>query len=245
MAIIVFVIVAYHYKRGRGKTETVPKPPVPTAETPASAATAATAELPATTEQVRTLLVNSTKVPQRFGNALAALEEYNIACGNAFRFDQTRPKIAYNVKSAVYYRPAYSRRAEELVAALAAAIPSQRVDITITCGQDVHALIMEALAKKVPAPEDTAVEVLNGCGIEGAAAKIEERLTANGYAVVVVGNATSFDYKKTIIEAAANETDAALKVADLFGLNDASVEPPGYDIKIVIGDDYTVAPEVP
>lgn len=241
--VVAVIIFAFRHKYKQEKAE---EPQPTTAETAAAPPTAATAEaVTPAAEQVLALVVNGTSVPQRFGNALAALEDFNVESGNAVRIEQYRPKFAYTGESSVYYRDGFDDWAEELAAALAADIPRERVDVTIICGQDISKLILEALAKNVPAPEGTNVEVLNGCGIEGAAAKMRERLEANGYTVVAVGNAATFDYKETVIEAAEAEREAALRAAALFGLGDERLEPPAYDVKIIIGDDYTVATEVP
>jgi hypothetical protein len=241
--VVAVIIFAFRHKY---KQEEAEEPQPTTAETAAAPPTAATAEaVTPAAEQVLALIVNGTSVPQRFGNALAALEDFNVESGNAVRIEQYRPKFAYTGESSVYYRDGFDDWAEELAAALAADIPRERVDVTIICGQDISKLILEALAKNVPAPEGTNVEVLNGCGIEGAAAKMRERLEANGYTVVAVGNAATFDYKETVIEAAEAEREAALRAAALFGLGDERLEPPAYDVKIIIGDDYTVATEVP
>jgi hypothetical protein len=221
LAVIAIIVVAFRYKSKRQKPEEPPLPP--TAETAEAPVTAATAEtVTPATGQISALVVNGTSVPQRFGNALAALEEFNVESGNAVRFEQYRPKIAYAGESSVYYRDGFDEWAEELAAALAAEIPRERVDVTIICGLDISQLILEALAKNVPAPEDTNVEN-----------------------VVAVGNAATFDYKETVIEAPEGKREAALRAAALFGLGDERLEPPAYDVKIIIGDDYTVATEVP
>jgi hypothetical protein len=244
LAVAAIVVFAYRYK-SRKKEPEAPPPPA-TAETAVVAETPATAEkVTPAAAQVVTLVVNGTSVPQRFGNALAALENFNVECGSALRYEQYRPKIAFTEKSSVFYREGYGEWAEGLAEALAADIPVERVDVTVICGQDVSKLILEALAKNVPAAASTNVEVLNGCGIEGAAAKIRERLEANGYHVVAMGNAASFDYKKTVIETPEEKRDAALRLANLFGLDEGKLEPASYDVKVIIGDDYTVAAETP
>jgi hypothetical protein len=244
LVVAVIIIFAYRYKHRKKEPET-PSPPA-TAETAATVETAATAEaITPATAQVVTLVVNGTSVPQRYGNALAALEEFNVECGNAYRYEQYRPKIAYAEKSSVFYREGYQEWAQGLAEALAADVPVERVDLVVICGQDVSKLIIEALAKNVPAAESTNVEVLNGCGIEGAAGKITERLEANGYNVVAVGNAASFDFKETVIETAEEKNDAGLRAANLFGIGERKVEPLSYDVKIIIGDDYTMAAETP
>jgi hypothetical protein len=243
-AFVAIVALAYHYKTRTRR----PTPPAvtatATAETVATAETAVAAEPPAE-DGVRTLLVNATKVPQRYGNALAALEEYNAAGGSAFHIEQIRPKIAYTDKSIIFFGSGFESRADELASALAMEVPRQRVDVTVICGQDISKLILEALAKKVPAPEGVNVEVLNGCGIEGAASKMKERLEDNGYAVVALGNAPTFDYRATVIQAGEENEYAAHRLAELFGLDADRLEPRPYDLKVVIGDDYAVAPETP
>jgi len=242
-AVVAVVVFAFRHKY---KRQQPPEPPPPTAATALAVETAAPAETATPAAgQVRALVINSTSVPQRFGNALAALEGFNVESGNAVRFEQYRPRITYGAKSSVYYGDGFADWAEELAAALAADVPRERVDLTIICGQDISKLILEALAKNVPALEGTNVEVLNGCGIEGAATKMRERLEANGYKVVNVANAATFDYKATVIETAEGKRDAGLRAAALFGLGDDRLEPRSYDVKIVIGDDYTVAKEVP
>lgn len=242
--VAVIIVLAYRYKSRKKEPE--PQPPPATAETAVTAETAATAEaVTPATAQVVTLVVNGTSVPQRFGNALAALENFNVECGDAFRYEQYRPKIAHAEKSSIFYRDGYQEWAEGLTEALAADIPVERVDMVVICGQDVSKLIIEALAKNVPASESTNVEVLNGCGIEGAAGKITERLEANGYKVVAVGNAANFEYKETVIETAEGKRDAGLRAANLFGIGERKLEPLGYDVKIIIGDDYTIAAETP
>jgi hypothetical protein len=243
LLVAVIIIFAYRYKSRKKQPET---PPPATAEIAATAETAATAErVTPAAAQVVALVVNGTSVPQRFGNALAALEDFNVECGNAYRYEQYRPKIAYSEKSSVFYRDGFQEWAEGLAEALAADVPVERVDMVVICGQDVSKLIIEALAKNVPASESTNVEVLNGCGIEGAAGKITERLEANGYNVVAVGNAPNFDYKETVIETAEGKRDAGLRAANLFGIGERKLEPLGYDVKIIIGDDYTIAAETP
>ncbi len=247
LAVIAVIVLAYRHKTKRTHAGKTLPAPVTTAETAVAPPTAATAPgtAVATAEQVRTLVVNCTKVPQRYGNALAALQDFNVSHANAYRLEPYRPKIVAGEKTAVLFRAGFEDRAGELAAALRADMPRTRVDVTVTCGQDVHKLILEAVAKKVPAPENVNVEVLNGGGIEGAASKVKEQLEANGYDVVAVGNAPTFDYKRTVIAAPEESADAAGKIAALFGLKDEAVERQGYDLKVIIGDDFTVAPEKP
>lgn len=246
-AVIAFVIFALIYK---GRTSRRPAPPPLTAETAATEPATATVPPPTATtvvgDAVRTAVINNTKVPQRFGNALAVLEQYNVSRGNVYRLEPSKPRVMYEARTAVFCRPGFEQPARDLATALGATLFPSPLDVTVICGQDVSELILEAMAKKLPAPAGAKVEVLNGCGIEGAAAKIKERLEANGYAVVAVGNAADFSLKKTRIEAAGGrDNDAAVKIASLFGVAAADVKDASYDIKVVICDDYTAAPEQP
>jgi hypothetical protein len=240
---IIFVTFALIYKNKWTHPRKAKPPVTPTVATASLPPTAAGTAAPPTAEgEVRTLLVNSTKVPQRYGNALAALEQLNVASGNVYRLEQSRPTIAYADKTIIYYRDGFAAQAEALAKALGGTPERKRLDLTVTCGQDVSKLILEAMAKNVPAAENINVEVLNGSGIEGAAAKVKERLEANGYRVITVGNAAAFDFKTTTVETPEDKKDAALKLAALFGLGENALEPAPYDVKIVVADDYGVTP---
>ena len=242
VVVVVFVGLALHYK-GRSvkkKTDT-PRPPATAATVAATPLPPPTAETPRPEGGARLLVVNGTKIPQRYGNALAALEQLNVQSGNPYRITQHRPKLPAGDKTKVFYRGGFETQGRDVAKALGG-VENARVDLTVTCGQDVSKLILEAMAKNAPAPTNVTVEVLNGSGIEGAAGKMRERLEANGYKVVGVGNAASFDFKRTVIEAPADYKDAAVKLAALFGLGDDAVEPSDFDVKAVVGDDFAGGP---
>ncbi|MCD6420119.1 MAG: LCP family protein [Synergistetes bacterium] len=57
----------------------------------------------------------------------------------------------------------------------------------------------KAVQKKEYKPADISVEVLNGCGAPGIAAKFGNMLKDKGFKVVAVGNAKHFNYPRTLI----------------------------------------------
>ncbi len=191
-----------------------------------------------TAEKPRLLLVNSATVPQRFGNASASLEAYNTESGGIFDVESEKPRVRYGSETVIMYHPGYETYASEIGAVIGEEFPRKRVDITFICGQDYSELVLAALVKEGELDEEVRVEVLNGCGVEGAAGKTQEVLENNGYSVVNVGNADTFDYKKTVILAPEVNREYCVPMRDLFGMSERSVKEPDYDIKVIIGDDF-------
>lgn len=192
----------------------------------------------ATIEKPRLLLVNSTRVPQRFGNAVTALDEYNEENGGIFEISDDRPEIRYGSETVILYQSGYDTYASEIGRVIGEDYPRKQIDVTVICGQDYSELIVGALVKKGELDEEVRVEVLNGCGVEGAGRKTQEVLENNGYTVVSLGNADTFDYKKSIILAPDTEKEDADRLSELFGMTGKTVKKPDYDIKIIVGDDY-------
>jgi hypothetical protein len=188
---------------------------------------------------LKVYVVNNTKVPQRFGNALTAIEKYNVENENVFTVETERPKIPYGGGTTILYRPGYKEYADAIAGALGGNFNTAQADITMICGQDISELILEAFVKEGRLTEEVRVEVLNGCGLEGAAGKAKERLESNGYTVVAVGNATNFDYKHTILLAPESNEERAKRIKELFGMEDDKIEKTDYHVKVIIGDDYT------
>jgi len=191
-----------------------------------------------TAEKPRLLLVNSATVPQRFGNASASLEAYNTDSGGIFDVESEKPRIRYGSETVIMYHPGYETYASEIGAVLGEEFPRKRVDVTFICGQDYSELVLAALVKEGELDEEVRVEVLNGCGVEGAAGKTREVLENNGYTVVNLGNADTFDYKKTVILAPEVNRDYCTPISELFGIPDRPAKKPDYDIKVIIGDDF-------
>jgi len=191
-----------------------------------------------TADKPRLLLVNSATVPQRFGNASALLEAYNTESAGIFDIETTKPRIRYGSETAIMYHPGYETYASEIGSVIGGEFPRIRVDVTFICGQDYSELVLAALVKEGELDEEVRVEVLNGCGVEGAAGKSRDVLENNGYTVVSIGNADTFDYKKTAILAPDINRDYCIPMSDLFGIPDRGVKEPDYDIKVIVGDDF-------
>ena len=94
VAVVVFVAVAVIYKNKWAHPYEAPQPQTRrNRDGGGRPPTAATAPKTAAAGTVRTLVVNSAKVPQRYGNALDTLQQFNLASGNQYRLDQMpRPK---------------------------------------------------------------------------------------------------------------------------------------------------------
>ena len=87
------------------------------------------------------------------------------------------------------------------------------------------------------------LEVLNGCGVAGAAEKITDYLRINHVDVVQMKNYTSFDLEKSlVIDRTGNRTNAE-KIADLLGIDRKNIVQQisvdyFLDVSLVIGKDY-------
>lgn len=88
------------------------------------------------------------------------------------------------------------------------------------------------------------VQVLNGSGVTGAAIKAADRLKAEGFEVVSVGNAARADYKATVVMYRGNVRSEAQRVADVLGGGDvqedvgAGEAPPGTaQVQVTLGKD--------
>jgi len=87
------------------------------------------------------------------------------------------------------------------------------------------------------------VEILNGCGEHGLAAKMREYLIAHHLDVVGTGNHTNFKVEKTRIIDRRGKEEAARRVASILGIEpsqivrdlDARLQ---VDVSVIIGKDY-------
>ena len=85
------------------------------------------------------------------------------------------------------------------------------------------------------------VEVLNGAGEPGAAARITDALRDAGYDVKTFGNAASFEHESTIVIDRSSRPDAARSVADALGVGEVRSEPKPelyLDATIILGRDW-------
>lgn len=87
------------------------------------------------------------------------------------------------------------------------------------------------------------VEVLNGCGVDGVAAKFTDYLRQNNFDVVHVGNYTSSNIDETIVIDRIGNKANAEKLAEILGINNRKIvrqlnKDYFLDATLVIGKDY-------
>ncbi len=87
------------------------------------------------------------------------------------------------------------------------------------------------------------VEVLNGCGLPGAADKVTNYLRSKNYDVVQIGNYKSFDIDETMVIDRRGNFKIAEDIADSLGLKKGSViqqinKKYLLDASIIVGKDY-------
>jgi hypothetical protein len=107
-----------------------------------------------------------------------------------------------------------------------------------------------AEGKKPPPPPEPVIpskvvqiDVLNGCGAKGAAAKFTEFLRSSGFDVVEVKNYSSSHLGRTMVIDRVGNLAAAKKVAAALGVPESNVVQqlnPDYfvDVSVVIGGDF-------
>jgi hypothetical protein len=87
------------------------------------------------------------------------------------------------------------------------------------------------------------LEVLNGCGVAGAAEKITDYLRINHVDVVQMKNYSSFDVEKSLVIDRIGNKHNAEKIADLLGIDRKYIVEQlssdyFLDVSLVIGKDY-------
>lgn len=86
------------------------------------------------------------------------------------------------------------------------------------------------------------IEVLNGCGIAGAAGKVADKLQKAGYQVTKQGNAPGFNYDKCCVIARNGNVAGAQKIASLLNCANVQEQPKSKgsaDITVIVGRDYS------
>jgi len=96
-------------------------------------------------------------------------------------------------------------------------------------------------ASDVPGP--IRVEVLNGCGIQGAAGRVAHFLRSQGFDVVYEGNAEHFRFTESIVMDRAGTLPDARRVADALGVEHCvqQIKKDPYrieDVTVIVGRDY-------
>jgi hypothetical protein len=90
-------------------------------------------------------------------------------------------------------------------------------------------------------PHLGSIELLNGCGADGAARQVANYLRSQSFDVKNIGNATQMNHDSTLVISRIKDTTMASKVASALGtqkmtliLNDNTL----YDVTVIIGSDY-------
>ncbi len=96
--------------------------------------------------------------------------------------------------------------------------------------------------RQLAASEQATLSVVNGTTTQGLAAEMSAWLEGQGFPVAEVGNATSTDYRQTVIKDYTNNPYTARLLASLLGLPVTQVQPGSdnatvQDIQIVVGED--------
>ena len=87
------------------------------------------------------------------------------------------------------------------------------------------------------------LEVRNGCGVDGVAARTTRYLRRHGFDVVEMGDYTSFDVPYSLVIDRVGDLEAARKVAAVLGIPEERVrqqiQPDLFlDASVIIGKDY-------
>ena len=99
----------------------------------------------------------------------------------------------------------------------------------------------ERKTRQISIPEIGSIQLLNGCGAEGAATKVADYLRNNDFDVKFVGNADTWNYPYTMVISRSTDDKIANQVAQVLRTdkvvkirnNDNS-----FDVTVVIGPDY-------
>lgn len=86
------------------------------------------------------------------------------------------------------------------------------------------------------------VEVLNGCGVSGAASVLAGYLRDRSFDVKNTDNADSWNYTETIVISRTGEMDVAEQVADALGIKDVVLLKNGqdlYNVTVIAGSNFS------
>ena len=102
--------------------------------------------------------------------------------------------------------------------------------------------VVSAVNNNIPAAI-IQLEVLNGCGVAGAAEKVTDFLRSNHVDVVQMKNYISFDIEKSLVIDRTGNRPNAEKIADILGIDRKNIVQQisndyFLDVSLVIGKDY-------
>jgi len=97
--------------------------------------------------------------------------------------------------------------------------------------------------QQAPPPKNIHVEVLNGCGINGVAGRVGQRLRSLGFDVMTIDNAEAFTYPESIVIDRTGKPEYARHVAGALGIENCiqQINPDLFrleEITVIVGRDY-------
>ncbi len=90
-------------------------------------------------------------------------------------------------------------------------------------------------------PHLGSIELLNGCGTDGAARQAANYLRSKSFDVKNIGNASQMNHDSTLVISRVKDTTMASKVASALGTRKMTLILNGntlYDVTVIIGSDY-------
>ncbi len=102
---------------------------------------------------------------------------------------------------------------------------------------------VESDKANVPPRQVIQIDLLNGCGVNGAASKFTNYLRARGYDVVEMKNYKTFDVKESLIIDRAGDIETAKRVAYALGVRETNIiqqinHDYFVDVSVVVGKDF-------
>jgi len=97
----------------------------------------------------------------------------------------------------------------------------------------------------VPPGQVIQIDLLNGCGVSGAASKFTNYLRARGYDVVEMKNYKTFDVKESLVIDRSGNVETAKKVAYALGVKEKNIiqqinHDYFVDVSVVVGKDFNL-----
>jgi hypothetical protein len=105
--------------------------------------------------------------------------------------------------------------------------------------QEKNPPLQEQIAENVPSIGR--IQVLNGCGIDGAADKMTDFLRTKKFNVANTGNASSWNYQFTMVVSHTKDMAIARQIAQALSTSHMVLmrkEDRPYDVTVIIGPDY-------
>jgi hypothetical protein len=99
--------------------------------------------------------------------------------------------------------------------------------------------LQEQIAARVPSIGR--IQVLNGCGIDGAADKMTDFLRKNRFNVANTGNASSWNYQFTLVISHIKDMTIARQIAATLSTDRVVLmrkEDRAYDVTVILGSDF-------